>query len=117
MKDNKQKNKEKLPNISSLCGHKNDEEYMKHLEKIYARTLRNNISRTILRKYANKEIWEASRKLPNDERISAIGKTKKEAEEKLTQKYEYYLKRLKFIEKVKQEKLAKQEEIESPEME
>lgn len=117
MKDNKQENKERLPHISSLCGHKSDKEYMEYIEKIYGHVVRDNKSSTILRKYASREIWEATRKLPNNKRISAFGRTKDEAKERLIQKYEYHLERLKFIEKSKQEELEKQKETESPEME
>lgn len=117
MNGDKQENKEKLDNISSLYGHKNDKEYMEHIERIYGNIMKDNKSNIKLRNYQNRELWEARRRVPNNRIISAFGKTKKEAEEKLMRKYEDYLERLKFIEKAKQEELKNQNEIESQEME
>ena len=117
MKDDKQENKKQLPIISSLCGHKSDKEYMEHIENLYRHVLKSNPVNTVLRRYAGTEIWEATRKLPNNERISAFGTTEDEAKERLIQKYEYHIEKLKFIEKIKQEELNKQNETESPEME
>lgn len=117
MNGDKQENNEKLSDISLLSEHKSDKEYMKRIERVYENIIEKNKSSTILRNYQNRELWEARRIVSNNKIISAFGKTKKEAVEKLMRKYEDYLERLKFIEKAKQEELKNQNEIESQEME
>lgn len=117
MNGDKQENKEKLSDISLLSGHKSNKEYMEHVERIYGNIMKDNESSIMLRNYQNRELWEVRRKLPNNRIISAFGKTKNEAQEKLTRKYEHYLERLKFIEKTKQEESKIQNEIESQEIE